>query len=90
MHLQQTSIKAVIQSKIVLLPIKPLSNPHLHDLADDMKEDVEDNRIRLQQQELVKDEEGKYEYEDQKASYNFGKQMVYSLPPNVEKIKQSW
>jgi hypothetical protein len=74
----------------VLLPIKPLSNPHLHDLADDMKEDVEDNRIRLQQQELVKDEEGKYEYEDQKASYNFGKQMVYSLPPNVEKIKQSW
>jgi len=38
----------------------PLSNPHLHDVADDMKEDVEDNRMRLQQQESDKDEEEKY------------------------------
>jgi hypothetical protein len=29
-------------------------------VVDDMKEDVEDNRMRPQQQELVKDEEEKY------------------------------
>ena len=38
----------------------PLSNPRLHDVVDDMKEDVEDNRMKPQQQELVKDEEEKY------------------------------
>jgi hypothetical protein len=40
--------------------LMPLSNPHLHDdVADDMKEDVEDNSMRPQHQELVTDEEEK-------------------------------
>jgi hypothetical protein len=39
----------------------PFSNPRLNDdvVADDMKEDVEDNRKRPQHQELVTDEEEK-------------------------------
>ena len=55
MQSQQTIRAAPLQRKITP------SNPHLYDhVADDVKEDVEDNRMRPQQEELVKDEEEKY------------------------------
>ena len=56
MQSQQTIRAAPLQRKITP------SNPHLYDhVADDVKEDVEDNIMRLQQQALlVKDEEEKY------------------------------